>query len=118
MMVDEMKKRGWNLNEVGRDQDLVRPVANRQERNDGALDSLTKAGSRQPTFSTARRPRPIPRRRSARPTSDHEEPAVQRRWITFGLNDEAALGSVRALEGKGFKADSVISVGIGGSASA
>ena len=39
-------------------------------------------------------------------------------WVAFGLNDEAVLGAVRAAEGRGFKADNMIGVGIGGSDSA
>jgi L-arabinose transport system substrate-binding protein len=39
-------------------------------------------------------------------------------WVAFGLNDEAVLGAVRAAEGRGFKADSMIGVGIGGSKTA
>ena len=39
-------------------------------------------------------------------------------WIAFGLNDEAVLGAVRAAEGRNFRADNMIGVGIGGSKSA
>ena len=39
-------------------------------------------------------------------------------WVAFGLNDEAVLGAVRAAEGRGFKADNMIGVGIGGADSA
>jgi L-arabinose transport system substrate-binding protein len=41
-----------------------------------------------------------------------------RRWIVLGINDESVLGGVRAAEGLGLGADSVIGVGIGGSATA
>ncbi|AGH49663.1 MULTISPECIES: substrate-binding domain-containing protein [Sphingomonas] len=41
-----------------------------------------------------------------------------RHWIVTGLNDEAVLGGVRAAEGLGLRADSVIGVGIGGSGTA
>ena len=39
-------------------------------------------------------------------------------WVAFALNDEGVLGAVRAAEGRGFKADNMIGVGIGGSESA
>ena len=39
-------------------------------------------------------------------------------WVAFALNDEGVLGAVRAAEGRGFKADNMIGVGIGGSDSA
>ena len=39
-------------------------------------------------------------------------------WIVFGLNDETAIGGVRALEGRGFKTASIIGIGIGGASPA
>jgi L-arabinose transport system substrate-binding protein len=38
--------------------------------------------------------------------------------VSFGLNDEAVLGAVRAAEGRGLGADKMIGVGIGGAQSA
>ncbi len=40
--------------------------------------------------------------------------AAPKHWLVFGMNDEAVLGGVRALEGRGFKADDIIGLGIGG----
>ena len=39
-------------------------------------------------------------------------------WVAYGLNDEAVLGAVRAAEGRGFKADNMVGIGIGGADSA
>ena len=39
-------------------------------------------------------------------------------WVAYALNDEGVLGAVRAAEGRGFKADNMIGIGIGGSESA
>ncbi len=105
MMVDEIK--------ISYDQ---LPTA--KERNDGTLDSLTKAGF--PAANVLNSPQAKTDTEAAFNAANvtiTKNPKFKK-WIAFGLNDEAALGSVRALEGKGFKADSVISVGIGGSASA
>ena len=41
-----------------------------------------------------------------------------KKWIAFGLNDEAVLGAVRATESVGIPAENVIGVGIGGADSA
>ena len=41
-----------------------------------------------------------------------------KKWIAFGLNDEAVLGAVRATESVGIPAENVIGVGIGGAESA
>ena len=37
-----------------------------------------------------------------------------RNWLVVGMNDEAVLGAVRAMEGRGLGAERVIGVGIGG----
>ncbi len=118
MMVDEMKKRGWDMNEVGAIKISYDQLPTAKERNDGTLDSLTKAG-----FPAANVLNSPPAKTDSEAAFNAANVTITKnpkfkKWIAFGLNDEAALGSVRALEGKGFKADSVISVGIGGSASA
>jgi L-arabinose transport system substrate-binding protein len=41
-----------------------------------------------------------------------------KKWVAFGLNDEAALGAVRAAEGRGIKQDAMLAIGIGGSQTA
>ncbi len=41
-----------------------------------------------------------------------------KKWVAFGLNDEAALGAVRASESVGIPATNMIGVGIGGADSA
>ncbi len=118
MMVDEMKKRGWDMNEVGAIKISYDQLPTAKERTDGTLDSLTKAGF--PAANVLNSPQAKTDTEAAFNAANvtiTKNPKFKK-WIAFGLNDEAALGSVRALEGKGFKADSVISVGIGGSASA
>lgn len=118
MMVDEMKKRGWEMNEVGAIKISYDQLPTAKERNDGTLDTLAKAGF--PAANVLNSPQAKTDTEAAFNAANvtiTKNPKFKK-WIAFGLNDEAALGSVRALEGKGFKADSVISVGIGGSASA
>src|ERR1700686_5621227 len=39
-----------------------------------------------------------------------------KKWIAFGLNDEAVLGAVGAAEGRGVEPDNMIGLGIGGAA--
>jgi L-arabinose transport system substrate-binding protein len=38
----------------------------------------------------------------------------EKRWLVCGNNDNAVLGAVRALEGRGFDASNVIAIGING----
>jgi len=118
MMVDEIKKRGWDMNEVGAIKISYDQLPTAKERNDGTLDSLTKAGF--PAANVLNSPQAKTDTEAAFNAANvtiTKNPTFKK-WIAFGPNDEAAPGSVRPLEGKGFKADSVISVGIGGSASA
>jgi len=42
-----------------------------------------------------------------------QQPDVKR-WLICGMNDSAVLGAVRATEGRGFKSDSVVGIGING----
>jgi L-arabinose transport system substrate-binding protein len=118
MLVNEMKKRGWNPAEVGAIKVSFDQLPTAKERTDGAVDSLSKAGF--PAANILNSPQQKNDTEAAFNATNvtiTKNPKFKH-WIAFGLNDEAALGAVRALEGKGFKADSVIAVGIGGSASA
>jgi len=41
--------------------------------------------------------------------------AEVKRWLVFSINDEGVLGAIRAMENRGFNADTVIGIGIGSS---
>ncbi len=117
-MLAEMKKRGWNLSEVGALRISFDELPTAKERTDGVLSVLTAAGF--PAANVINAPQVKTDTESAFNAGNTALLKNQKfkKWIAFGLNDEAALGAVRAAEGQGIKADGMIAIGIGGSASA
>jgi L-arabinose transport system substrate-binding protein len=117
-LVTEMKKRNWNMNEVGALRIAFDELPTAKERTDGVVSVLTAAGFPAANIITA--PQVKTDTESAFNAGNTALLKNQKfkKWIAFGLNDEAALGAVRAAEGQGIKTDSMIAIGIGGSASA
>lgn len=117
-MLDEMKKRGWNMNEVGALRISFDELPTAKERTSGVIEALTAGGF--PAANIINAPQVKTDTESAFNAGNTALLKNQKfkKWLAFGLNDEAALGAVRAAEGQGIKADSMIAIGIGGSASA
>ncbi len=117
-MVDEMKARGWKLQEVGALRIAFDQLPTARERTQGAIDALKAAGF--PAANVVDAPQAKTDTESAFNAANiafTKHPGFKR-WVAFGLNDEAVLGAVRAGEGRGIKADAMIGVGIGGSQTA
>jgi len=117
-LVAEMKARGWNMNEVGALRISFDELPTAKERTDGVLDALKAAGF--PSANIINAPEVKTDTESAFNAGNTALLKNQKfkKWLAFGLNDESVLGAVRAAEGQGIKADSMIAIGIGGSASA
>lgn len=117
-LLAEMKKRNWNMAEVGALRISFDELPTAKERTDGVLSVLNAAGF--PAANIVNAPQIKTDTESAFNAGNTALVQNQKfkKWIAFGLNDEAALGAVRAAEGQGIKADSMIAIGIGGSASA
>ncbi|MDB5454914.1 MAG: arabinose transporter L-arabinose-binding periplasmic protein AraF [Caulobacter sp.] len=116
--LEEARRRGWPIDGVGVLRLAYDSLETARERTAGAREALIAAGLPAAHIVDA------PQR-----TTDTEggftaaSPVLTRhpdlrRWIIVGLNDETVLGGVRAAEGLGLGADSVIGVGIGGSGTA
>lgn len=116
--VDEARKRGWSLEQTAILRLSFDGLETARERTFNARDAAIAAGIPQANVFDA------PQR-----TTDTEggfnasSPVLNRagrfkRWLMFGMNDEAVLGGVRAAEQLGLPAGDVIGVGIGGSGSA
>ncbi|MDR6937251.1 MULTISPECIES: arabinose ABC transporter substrate-binding protein [unclassified Luteibacter] len=117
-IADEMKKRGWNPEETGALRISYDQLPTAKERTDGAIAALTAAGF--PTANIVNAPEAKTDTENAFNAANiaiTQNPKYKH-WVAFGLNDEAVLGAVRAAEGRGFRADNMIGVGIGGSNSA
>ena len=117
-LADEMKKRNWNMSEVGAIRVTYEELPTAHDRATGATDALIAAGFPKENIIDAPQAKTDTENAfNAANVALTKNPKFHK-WIAFGLNDEAVLGAVRAAEGRGYKTDSMIGVGIGCAASA
>ncbi|PTT79576.1 sugar ABC transporter substrate-binding protein [Pelomonas sp. HMWF004] len=117
-LVAEIKARGWKLDEVGALRVAFDQLPTARDRTQGAVDALKAAGL--PVGNLVDAPQAKTDTESAFNAANiaFTKNAKFKRWVAFGLNDEAALGAVRAAEGRGIKQDALLAIGIGGSQTA
>ncbi|HEY1090945.1 MAG TPA: arabinose ABC transporter substrate-binding protein [Burkholderiaceae bacterium] len=117
-LAEEIKARGWNMAEVGAMRMAFDQLPTARERTQGALDALKAAGL--PVANIVDAPQAKTDTESAFNAANIAltKNAKFKRWVAFGLNDEAVLGAVRAGEGRGLKQDAMLGIGIGGSQTA
>ena len=117
-LLAEMKRRAWNPADVGALEVTFNELPTAVERDAGAYDALLKGGlPRQNVFPAAERTTDTEGASTAAAPVFALHPNFKK-WLIFGLNEESVLGAVRTSEQFGFRADQVIGVGIGGSATA
>jgi L-arabinose transport system substrate-binding protein len=110
----EFQKRGWSTNETAACAITFDELHTVKERTDGATAALVKMGfPADRIHRCAEKTTDVPGGFDAANVLLTQHPEVKR-WLVFSVNDEGVLGAVRAMEGRGRKADSVIGVGIGG----
>jgi L-arabinose transport system substrate-binding protein len=110
----EMKKRGFNLAETAVCAITFDELATAKERTEGAIAKLTAAGiPNNRVFRAPMRTPDIPGALDAANTLLTQQPNVKH-WLVCGTNDNAVLGAIRALEGRGFAPESCVGVGING----
>jgi L-arabinose transport system substrate-binding protein len=117
-IADEVKRRGWNLKDVGAIDVSFDQLPTSHDRTAAAADALVAAGM--PRSNVINAPEAKSDTENAFNAANialTKNPQFTH-WVAFGLNDEAVLGAVRAAEGRGIKAENMIGVGIGGSDSA
>ncbi|USX15681.1 arabinose ABC transporter substrate-binding protein [Oxalobacteraceae bacterium OTU3CAMAD1] len=114
----EVKNRKWNIAEVGVIRVAYDQLPTAKERTTGAIDALKAAGF--PAANIVDAPQAKTDTESAFNAANIAltKNARFKHWVAVGLNDEAVLGAVRAAEGRGIKADSMVGVGIGGAKAA
>lgn len=117
-LAEEMKARGWRMADVGALRVAFDQLPTARARTQGALDALKAAGF--PAANMVDAPQTRTDTESAFNAANiaFTKHARFKRWVAFGLNDEAVLGAVRAAEGRGMRADAMIGIGIGGSKTA
>lgn len=110
----EMKKRGFSPADTAVCAVTYDELATGKERTDGAIATLVEAGiARDRIFKAPMRTTDIPGALDATNTLLTQQPNVKH-WLVCGTNDNAVLGAVRALEGRGFPAESCVGIGING----
>jgi L-arabinose transport system substrate-binding protein len=113
-LFDEMKKRNWPLDETAVCVVSFDELDTARERTDGASAALKAAGFPEAKmFKAVQRTSDIPGAFDAVNVLLVKHSEVKR-WLICGMNDSAVLGAVRATEGRSFKADSVVGIGING----
>ena len=113
-LVAVMKQRGWSAAETAVCAVTFDELATAKERTDGAVAALTAAGfPPERVFAAPQRTTDIPGAFDAVNVLLTRQPGVKH-WLVCGINDWGVLGAIRALEGRGFAADSCVGVGING----
>ena len=111
----EQKKRGWLEADTATIAVTFEELETAKERTDGAIAALTTAGFSGERVFKAATPKPeIPAAVDATNALLTQHGDVKK-WLVCGPNDNCVLGAVRALEGRGFGAESVVEIGINGS---
>lgn len=117
-IIDEMKVRGWKPEEVGAIRVSYDQLPTAVDRVEGAISVLKANGFKAEQIFDAPQAKTDTEAALNAATTVLNSHADIKKWVAFGLNDEAALGAVRASESVGIPAENVIAVGIGGADSA
>jgi ABC-type sugar transport system, periplasmic component len=109
----EFKKRGWKVEETGAAAITFDELNTVKERTDGTTAALVAAGF--PAGKIYRAPEKttdVPGSMEAGNALLSQHPEVKK-WLVFSVNEEGVIGTIRAMEGRGFNADTIIGIGIG-----
>jgi len=113
-LLDEMRRREWLLEDTAVCAVTFEELDTAKERTEGATEVLTAGGFAPDRIHKApTKTADIPGAFDAVNVLLTQHPEVKR-WLVCGMNDNAVLGAVRALEGRGLRADAVIAIGING----
>jgi L-arabinose transport system substrate-binding protein len=117
-IVEQIKARGWNMKDVGAIRVSYDQLPTAKDRVEGAIAVLKQNGFVAQNIFDAPQSKTDTEAALNAASVVLNKNANIKKWVSFGLNDEAVLGAVRATEAAGLKAADVIAVGIGGSDSA
>ncbi len=110
----EMKKRNWTAADTGVCLITFEELNTAFERTEGILTALKAAGvPANRIFKAPQKTTDIPGSLDAASVLLTQQPGIKH-WLIGGMNDNAVLGAVRAMEGRGFGAGNVIGIGING----
>ncbi|SEU18588.1 arabinose ABC transporter substrate-binding protein [Stigmatella erecta] len=117
-IVEQIKARGWNMKDVGAIRVSYDQLPTAKDRVEGAIAVLKQNGFVASNIFDAPQSKTDTEAALNAASVVLNKNAGIKKWVAFGLNDEAVLGAVRASEAAGLKAADVVAVGIGGSDSA
>ena len=112
-LYEEFERRAWPVAETGACAITFDELNTVKERTDGSTEALIEAGfPADQIHRGAEKTLDVPGALDAAHIVLTQHPDIKR-WLVFSVNDEGVLGALRAIEGRGFHADSVIGIGIG-----
>ncbi|HLF14356.1 MAG TPA: arabinose ABC transporter substrate-binding protein, partial [Bacteroidota bacterium] len=113
-LFQELQRRGWDPKVTALCAATWEELQTTRERTDGAIAALIEAGfPKENVYKAPQRVADIPGAFDAVNALLVRRAGVKR-WLVCGNNDNAVLGAVRAMEGRGYDASNVIAIGING----
>ncbi len=110
----EFKKRGWTAEDTAVCAVTFEELDTARERTDSSIAALKAAGfPAERIFKAPQKTTDIPGSFDAVNVLLTQHADVKH-WLILGMNDTAVLGAVRAVEGRGFTADTAVGIGING----
>ncbi len=113
-LFDEMKKRNWQAADTAVCVVTFEELDTARERTDGAIQGLVSSGfPKNKIYKAPQKTSDIPGAFDAVNVLLTQHPEVKN-WLVCGMNDNAVLGAIRAMENHGFNEKNTIGVGING----
>jgi L-arabinose transport system substrate-binding protein len=113
-LAEQMKARGWAVEDTGLCVVSFDELETARERTEGATEALLATGfPKARVFRTPQKTNDVPGAFSAVDVLLTQHPKIKN-WLICGLNDNAVLGAVRAMEQRQVKPANVIGIGING----
>lgn len=114
LQFDEMKKRGWKIEETAACVSTFEELDTAKQRTDGAMEKLAELGfPKEKMYKAPNKSTDVPGSFEAANILLTKYPDVKN-WLVVGMNDSAVLGPVRAMQNRGFSAQNIIGIGING----
>jgi len=113
-LAEQMKTRGWKPAETGLCVVTFDELETARHRTDGATDALVAAGfPKDRVFKAPQKTNDVPGSFAAVDVLLTQQQGVKN-WLVCGLNDNAVLGAVRAMEQRQIKPANICGIGING----
>jgi L-arabinose transport system substrate-binding protein len=113
-LADQFKQRKWPAEQTAACIVTFEELDTARERTEGIIEKLVESGfPKDRIFKAPQKTTDIPGSFDAANVLLTQHSDVKY-WLMAGMNDSATLGAVRAAEGRGFKADTAVGIGING----